>query len=205
VLTVSFFFFSSSQARTSSTAWLYDTPIQEVIHQRVSELVGCPPSHVEANALTRYWVGEQYQPHYDSQKNSVPYRRISMSVALSLELDEEIPDASIKFPLLNLTLPHRAGQAYLWRNYKPNDEEHDPLLLHGFSAPRRGELYTLTIFVFPHAIRPEPTAVPGALPAAPPKYIDYRLGKNQEKAKVENAAKQEDSAMNEQQPRETSY
>jgi hypothetical protein len=145
-----------TSARTSSTAWLYDTPIQQVVAARVAGLVGVPASWVEANALTRYQQGEYYLPHWDSKNDTAPERRISVHITLSVEFDETMGHA--RFPALNMTFAPRAGVALLWRNYKPGQTEHDPAMLHGFDAPQKGEIYTLTCFVFPRPVVGEEAA-----------------------------------------------
>jgi len=150
-----------SSSRTSSTAWLFDTAIQDVVQDRIAALAGVPSTWVEANALTRYRVGEFYLPHWDSQKDAVPDRRITVHITLAVEPDEKM--GHVRFPSIDngLTVPPRAGTALLWRNYRINEFEHDATMLHGFDAPQQGDIYTLTCFVFPSPQRePKPKSRP---------------------------------------------
>jgi len=73
---------------------------------------------------------------------------LTFHVTLRMDLDET--GAGISFPALNRTLPQREGAAIAWRNSDPHLSA-DPT----FGDAERGRVYTLTCFVFTHALRKE--------------------------------------------------
>lgn len=143
-----------SSGRTSASTWIYHTQTQATLIGRIAAFIGVPVDHVEATSMTRYRVGEYYHPHFDSQRYKIPDRLMTIHLVLQAEPDEE--GGELYFPTLQ---QHRhrfrpiPGMAYIWRNYRPGEVDHDLDSRHGFDAPKVGTIYVMTAWVFPRSVR----------------------------------------------------
>lgn len=152
----------SASNRRCSTAILpaqNTSKVQEIVHRRVASLAGVTPSRVQASLVTRWEVGvghsngsRQDNPagiEAEAEVEFDPHLVLTFHVTLRMDLDET--GAGISFPALNRSLSQREGAAIAWRNTDPHLGGVEPV----FSDAERGRVYTLTCFVFTHALRKE--------------------------------------------------
>ena len=153
---------TSSSGRTCSWTWVHQTEQQMKLRHRISRLLTVPVAHIEITFLSRYQVGEHYQPFFDSTLTTVPDRLMTVHMVLHSDLDED--GGELYFPSFpSARYRPLPGLATIWRNYPPSPLvppdtprptiEHDPLSQHGFASPKKGTLYAITAFVFPYPVK----------------------------------------------------
>lgn len=139
------------EARTSSSAYLKDddTPLLDVISNRIAKLTNWPRENSEQLQLLRYEEGQEYKPHYDwfsrtvkgSEKHlSSGGQRVGTTVIYLQEADE---GGYTRFPRVGFEVSPKKGSAIFFANVDSYGKE-DTAALHAGTPVIRGVKIVLT-------------------------------------------------------------
>ncbi len=136
--------------RTSETCDLDPAdPLVAAVRQRLSDLLGIPPSNGEPLQGQRYEAGQEFRPHTDSfNPDGADFYRFcadsgqrSWTAMIYLNRPEE--GGATRFKLIGKTIQPEAGKLLAWNNLLP-DGSPNPATLHQGMKVRRGVKYILT-------------------------------------------------------------
>jgi prolyl 4-hydroxylase len=105
--------------RSSTSAYMNQHGTDNVvmaITEKVARLCNLPITHVEGLQLVKYQKGQEYKPHHDYFTPEIKGQNRLFTVLIYLnDLDIEDGGRTI-FPLLNINVVPKTGNAIFWRN-----------------------------------------------------------------------------------------
>ncbi len=142
--------------RRSSRGMFFTTnsldSILNKIEQKIVSIAQMPRENGEGLQVLHYGIGGEYQPHYDYFIESMPggadtLKRGGQRVAtciMYLNTPEE--GGQTIFPLVNISVTPKKGQAILFYNMT-QDKKEDPQSLHGGAPVIKGEKWIATKWI----------------------------------------------------------
>jgi len=141
-----------SNVRTSSSAFLdeQEDAVVSCIEARASKITGIPLVDCEPLQVVRYYVNQQYEPHFDyfprhdlvdpmSKQSGQRY------VTVLAYVNDGMAGGVTVFPKLQLSVTPRKGAAVMWYNVGL-DEIEDHRTLHGGMPVVEGEKWAINIW-----------------------------------------------------------
>ncbi len=136
--------------RTSSTCYMRrNDRFAQMVETRLAALTGIEPAHGETMQGQRYGTGQRFKPHNDYFHTHMPYwpkereRGGQRTWTVMIFLNDVEAGGRTRFPLLDVAISPRRGNALIWNNLdcfgRPN-----PLTLHEGVPVQEGIKYVIT-------------------------------------------------------------
>jgi prolyl 4-hydroxylase len=143
-----------SEVRTSSSCVLLksETRMIKSIEDRVCEITGYSPSHLEELQVVRYLQGQKYDPHFDYFPKSDPASkryvadRGQRAITMFIYLKTPEKGGETYFPKLDLKVKPDPGDAIFWFDLHRDGREH-PLTLHGGLPVEEGNKMAINVWL----------------------------------------------------------
>lgn len=141
--------------RTSFGMFFSHRPQEEVLQKledQIEKLTNFPKENGESFQILHYLKGGEYQPHFDYFSSKTEGGRSHLNrggqraVTVIVYLNTPEKGGETIFPSVNIRIEPKIGNALLFHNCLPNQEE-DPLSFHGGAPVLEGEKWILTRWI----------------------------------------------------------
>eukprot|EP00596_Hydrurales_sp_CCMP1899_P005889 CAMPEP_0119049508 /NCGR_PEP_ID=MMETSP1177-20130426/65056_1 /TAXON_ID=2985 /ORGANISM="Ochromonas sp, Strain CCMP1899" /LENGTH=228 /DNA_ID=CAMNT_0007026839 /DNA_START=506 /DNA_END=1192 /DNA_ORIENTATION=+ len=142
-----------STGRTSSNSWCRDKctnhPEVRRVMDKIEEVTGVPKAHSESFQVLKYNLGQAYNAHHDygggAQANLACGPRI---LTFFLYLSDVEEGGETAFPLLDIKVKPKKGQALLWPSVIDSDSlQYEPRTLHEAKPVIKGTKYAANSWI----------------------------------------------------------